>query len=655
MNPDWSCSDVDIYVGDSREMWKHLPENCADAIVTSPPYFGLRDYGADGQIGLEARPQEYISTMADLLTGYGERCLKRGGSLWVNLGDTFSASSGGGAQGSTSQRLGRSNVEAQNLAHIGRDCDFPAKCLLMIPERVALALIERGWILRNKVVWCLAGSTRIYARTQEGDGPHELRDLVRLDPSTVELWDGERWNRVTRWTTVKGEQGYRVTVATGEEVVVTGEHLWPTQRGNVRTDELRRGDTICTTAIPEPDEPSRPAMLDDADIGWLVGLYIAEGSRTADRRGVQIASHVNEVERHKRLERIADALDGSCRMHRTGGNAATINVYGPSVVGAIDSYVAGDSAATKRLTGRAWRRTSEFLMHVLLGYLEGDGTWEPKAERWRVGFTDNPAWASDLRAIAARLGWSLHLKRAMHRIGEKRYPGYRGDLRLNESYRQRPDGFVVSVEPARGSTFYDVTVESEPHLFALASGLLTHNCKPNGMPSSVRDRLATKWEYLFHLTRQPRYYYDLDAIRDEYSERVQERQKYAGRDIPHNQWSEESGRYDSNPGRGILGFGHRGANPAGANPGDWWVIPTQPYPGSHYAVFPPELIRRPILATVPEGGTVLDPFIGSGTTAQVARRFGRRTIGVDLNGDNIPLTVERLDGGQEVLDLGAAS
>jgi hypothetical protein len=79
-----------------------------------------------------------------------------------------------------------------------------------------------------------------------------------------------------------------------------------------------------------------------------------------------------------------------------------------------------------------------------------------------------------------------------------------------------------------------------------------------------------------HLTKEPRYFTGIDEIREEYSERVQDRQQYAGRDIPRGKWSEESGRSDGNGERGILGFGHKGANPLGKLPGSVWTIPTQP-------------------------------------------------------------------------------
>ena len=324
MEPYFASSDVTIYCADSRTAWEHLPEHSADAIVTSPPYFGLRDYGHDGQLGLEPSPDEYITDLADLLSGYGERVLKPGGSLWLNLGDSYSTTPSGSPTGGKTAQVGNTKTGAFNQ-HVPPG-DFSLKCLLMIPERVALALIDRGWILRNRVVWA----------------------------------------------------------------------------------------------------------------------------------------------------------------------------------------------------------------------------------------------------------------------------------------------------------------------------------KPNGMPSSVQDRLATKHEALFHFVRQPRYHYDLDAIREP-AKTAEHHARYPDSAYKHSRTKHARREADglSSP------TAFTSMHPNGANPGDVWTVPTQPYPDAHFAVFPPELVRRPILATVPEGGTVLDPFFGSGTTAVMARRLGRKAVGVELSEAYCELAAKRFQ--QEVFDFGGAA
>lgn len=297
--------DVKVWVGDARTVWADLPAVSADAIVTSPPYFGLRDYQVDGQLGLEATPDEYVTTLADLLTAWGTSVMKPEGSLWLNLGDTYNSYPGNRGEGTVQSAARHDALPALPPGYGLTAKNFSAKCLLMIPERVALALIDRRWILRNKVIWA----------------------------------------------------------------------------------------------------------------------------------------------------------------------------------------------------------------------------------------------------------------------------------------------------------------------------------KSNAMPSSATDRLATKWEHLFHFVRQPRYWYDLDAIREPHKRIA------AG---PKNTEWVESTSWNHNR------LGEVGSHPNGANPGDVWPIATSPNPQAHFACFPPELIRRPILATVPEGGVVADPFIGSGTTAHMARRLGRRCYGAELNPAYLPLIEQRV-------------
>lgn len=357
--PVLAMSDVTLWCADARAAWQWLPAASVDAIVTSPPYYGLRDYGVTGQLGLEATPGEYVDGLADLLTSWGTTVLKPYGSLWLNLGDTYATRSVTGTPGQSRQVSGnhrrRSAAGASRTPDHNPDDARPReKSLLMIPERAALALIDRGWVLRNKIVWA----------------------------------------------------------------------------------------------------------------------------------------------------------------------------------------------------------------------------------------------------------------------------------------------------------------------------------KPNGMPSSVTDRLACKWEHLFHLVRAPRYYYDLDAIREPLTHpdaadgsRIFGGRNKAGRGRGGSSartadgtsaWGAPPAARDARA--DLAGSGHssltlsgRGDvyHPAGRNPGDVWSIPTSPNPAAHFATFPAELVRRPILATVPAGGVVADPFAGTGTTAAMARRLGRRALLVELNADYCQLAAARFT--QDVFDLNGAA
>jgi len=148
------------------------------------------------------------------------------------------------------------------------------------------------------------------------------------------------------------------------------------------------------------------------------------------------------------------------------------------------------------------------------------------------------------------------------------------------------------------------------------------------MPESVQDRPTSAHEAVFLLSKSQRYFYDADAVREAH------RREW---------WSETRGpKYmTAEDGRNDGGKCEGEGNPAGRNLRNVWAISPRPYSGSHYAVFPPHLVAPMVKAGCPKGGTVLDPFLGSGTTAQVAQDHGRKWIGIDLDERNKALIHKR--------------
>ena len=141
--------------------------------------------------------------------------------------------------------------------------------------------------------------------------------------------------------------------------------------------------------------------------------------------------------------------------------------------------------------------------------------------------------------------------------------------------------------------------------------------KPNPMPESVQDRCTKAHEYIFLLTKSQKYYYDHEAIKEPVKE------DWGTRD-------RANGKYH-NEGTGLQPHSGLEKSYEMANKRSVWSVPVKPYTGAHFAVFPSELIEPCILAGAPLGGIVLDPFMGSGTTAQVAQDLGRQYIGCELN------------------------
>jgi DNA modification methylase len=268
--------------------------------------------------------------------------------------------------------------------------------------------------------------------------------------------------------------------------------------------------------------------------------------------------------------------------------------------------------------------------------------------------------------------------------------------------------------PARNASLGRKQKMLVPHRVAIAlqrDGWVVRNdvtwVKPNPMPSSVKDRLNTTTEQIFHLTPEPDYWYDLDAIREPHAESTRERfgQGYANADSGRWVGDGNPGNHDSggfnDPEKSFDDLHH----PAGKNPGDVFEVTTKPFPDAHFAVYPPDLCEKPIKASCPpkvcvacgapyerdvnrtpgeydyseraeavgggaqasgtmeqtptaehvgwtqscdcdtdatEPGIVLDPFAGAGTTCLVAKRLGRRFVGIDLNPEYVALAQRRV-------------
>jgi len=167
--------------------------------------------------------------------------------------------------------------------------------------------------------------------------------------------------------------------------------------------------------------------------------------------------------------------------------------------------------------------------------------------------------------------------------------------------------------------------------------------KPNPMPESVQDRCTKAHEYIFLMSKSPKYYYDIDSIKEE-SLNTAEQQEAKRNKLDHK------GQRDNGDMRHTTaGFTKTGIYEM-KNKRSVWTVTTKPYADAHFATFPTDLIEPCILAGAPVGGIVLDPFMGSGTTAQVAQHLGRQYLGCELNPAYKPLQDKRISQMSLVLE-----
>ncbi|XOF32890.1 MAG: DNA-methyltransferase [Candidatus Electrothrix sp. YB6] len=145
-NTDWT-----VYKGDALKILKELPAEHYNCVVTSPPYYWLRDYGVDGQIGIEDTVEGYVDSISNVMDEV-YRVIKQDGVLFLNIGDTYYSGKGkshGVDKKSSKRRFGLRAVDKSG----GLDIGVKPKSLIGIPWRVALEMCKRNWVLRSPIIW----------------------------------------------------------------------------------------------------------------------------------------------------------------------------------------------------------------------------------------------------------------------------------------------------------------------------------------------------------------------------------------------------------------------------------------------------------------------------------------------------------------------
>ncbi len=152
-----------IIVGDAIDVLRQMETESVDCCVTSPPYYNLRDYGVEGQIGLETTPEEYISKLVDVFREV-RRVLKNSGTLWLNIGDSYAGSGKGKNDIRTDNKGNKGSKVNSSLQGNFRSAEIKPKDLIGIPWLLAFALRADGWYLRQDIIWhkpnCMPESVR---------------------------------------------------------------------------------------------------------------------------------------------------------------------------------------------------------------------------------------------------------------------------------------------------------------------------------------------------------------------------------------------------------------------------------------------------------------------------------------------------------------
>lgn len=203
-----------ILTGNATEVLKTIQDNTINCVVTSPPYWGLRDYGHDEQLGNEKHFKEFINNLCDIFDEV-KRVLKPNGTCFVNLGDTYNGSKVGNDDAK--------NKKVNSKSFKKEKTELSNKSLCMVPERFAIEMIDRGWCLRNQIIWHKPNQMPSSAKDRFTvdfekifffvKQPQDYYFEQQLDPYTkpLERWGGKELeaNGVSTWDDGTGQSTYR--------------------------------------------------------------------------------------------------------------------------------------------------------------------------------------------------------------------------------------------------------------------------------------------------------------------------------------------------------------------------------------------------------------------------------------------------------------
>lgn len=158
-----------IICGDALKVLKKLPDESVDCIVTSPPYWRLRDYEVKGQLGQESIIEDYLKNLINVFNEV-RRVLKPSGTAWIILGDTYANKTKVGWRNQSKSNPSNLRSRKANLSEVKTELNIPAKSLCLIPERFAALMVEAGWILRNEIIW-----------HKPNQMPHSVKDRFTVD------------------------------------------------------------------------------------------------------------------------------------------------------------------------------------------------------------------------------------------------------------------------------------------------------------------------------------------------------------------------------------------------------------------------------------------------------------------------------------------
>jgi len=663
---------VRILSGDVLAALRSLPDGSVDMALTSPPYFGLRDYGYggnndmlkawkkyrrrfqgkecefsahlddevapftwfikySGQLGLEPRWQWYVWHLVEIFREVW-RVLKDEGSFWLVMGDTYAGSGCGWSKHGSVVGIHSIDTRDPSMWPKGRPPQFISssrdpvmrpKQKMLIPDRVAMALQEDGWLLRNDCIWFKGNAMPASVKDRLSNTFEHIFHFVKKERYYYNLDAIREPHKTTSLERYQRGLNQKAGLGRAYQGKHKGREEQTNKEGGTPGSSVREGISCHPPQWFQemfPPDTSYKGKFDE-----LTKLQVERPGSRANNLHLKVAhqnrNFMSYRPRHFHFEllsaedkaRVLEALEAGLRVDIvTRATAASIRAH--------------DSGRAKEVAEKGY---AIYINHPN-GRNPGDvihaGT-KQFSKQWRKEMGESSATQQERLALYHPLGRNPgDLIEAGERLGVDAQPGGKGRPRagLDIPHQNHPlgrnPGDVMGRHHGSGPQFrlsglkrgrkYADNPQPGTHSHIRRDGELTQVPEDNLHPLGRNPGDAAR------LVEELGLPLDTESLFYDYLMRLTAEKERA----------EQEGREP-----------------------DFWSVNTQPYPEAHFAVMPEAICLKPILATCPPGGTVLDPFCGSGTALAVAKRLGRKGIGIDIVEKYCELAARRCQ--QQVLPL----
>ena len=592
-----------ILQGDVLDKLKEIPDESIDCIISSPPYWGLRDYKVEGQIGLEPDFREFLKTMQKVMNEC-RRVLKPSGSCWVNFGDTYSGGQSHSDWFHVDERF--SSSQMKNAKFKGpRKNQIQAKSLMGIPARFYIQCIDDGWIARNHIPWYKSNSM----------------------PSSVKDRFTNKWESIFFFA--KKQKYYFNLDAVREKTITKSKPF------NLRVREIKRGheQAKLTGGMSEKEDQEYDSR------GEIKEKYSDNPQSNVarphkDRLGNPDKTYAgfNEQRKSKQHENTP-----------TSQNQLNQRIaHARSILGMPHDNPFGNSKGKN--PGDFFFEDKPKLYHNTQKYIKNEDFFQiinNQHNAYWLGFLFADGYVGERVTILALQDNDVYHLEKLRDIICDEIPIKRNGNGLGlQIYSTKISNILKNYGMDTKKEIKNIPKELESHfirgLFD-GDGSIHFSVRPNG----YRDfgwSLMGKYELLEWVQERLIKNCNLEKTEIRTYRNISEL-RYGG-----NLQVRRIGQYLYKNAQVMLDRKyHKFQELNENNSEDIFFINPKPFPEAHFATFPIELPLKILKCSCPQDGIALDPFFGAGTTAVAAEKLGLRWIGIELNEEYIKIARKRLE------------